>query len=55
MKANRRKRDLTRRSDIRLTTIVEGAKMGTTTFPLLKKDKNGDQMLHPNVRYEVRA
>lgn len=43
MKANKRIRDLGRRSIRRLVSLHDGILSGTTTFPLNKKDKDGKQ------------
>jgi hypothetical protein len=46
----RAKRDPSRRGKTKLRAIVDGVEVGTTTFPLLAKNKEGKQEPHPNVR-----
>lgn len=43
MKANKRIRDLKRRSDDRLFYIKDGAARGTTTYPFSRAGKDGTQ------------
>lgn len=53
MKANKRIRDLRRRSIHRLTTLVDGVTVGTTRYPWNKRDKDGVQVRN-DVRIESR-